>query len=160
MNPATEVEITVTQMKILITGMNVAEVVVDAVIMIMTKTAHVILGNMRIINGIAITRIHIRREVHVRVVKVDLIDEDIDPKVGHQIQIGIVQGLEAILVGGEKQNVAGVIVHLQVIMIKQKIEKRNATKPDGVRKKRSGETHFYQNRTQFTRISLVECLSF
>ena len=160
MNPAIEVEITVTQMKILITGMNEAEVVVDAVMMIMTKTTHVIPGNMRIKDGIAIIRIHTWREVREQVVKVDLIDGDIDPKVGHQIQTGIVQGLEAILVGGKKQNVANAVVRLLVIMIIEMIEKRGATRPVGVRKKRSGETLFYQNRTQFTKISLVECLSF
>ena len=117
MNPAIEVEITVTQMKILITGMNEAEVVVDAVIMIMTKTAHVIPENMRIKDEIAIIRIHTWREVRERVVKVDLIDGDIDPKVGHQIQPGIVQGPEAIPDGGKRQNVANAIVRLQVIMI-------------------------------------------
>ena len=117
MNPAIEAEIGVIQMKTLITGMNEAEEVIDAVIMIMTMTAHIILGNVRIKDGIAIIRIHTWREVRELVVKVDLIDEDIDPKVGHQIQLGIVQGLEAILVGGKNQNVANAIVRLQVIMI-------------------------------------------
>merc|ERR1712098_137077 len=97
------------------------------------------------------------REVRERVVKVDLIDGDIDPKVGHQIQTGIVQGPKAVPDGGKRQKVANAIVRLQVIMIIQKKEKRNVTNPGGVKKRRSGETHFYQNRTPFTRISLVEC---
>ena len=127
------------------TGENEAETKTGVITLIMIKVNMIITINPTK-DEIAIEEHHLSRKDLGKEVRIETIDIDIDQKAAHRIHAGIGQDLEVHIEKCLPKVVDGVI-HIQVM--RETLEKKemcDVMKLDGVKKKKSGKTRYFQNQ--------------